>query len=103
MVRIENKAFGVFIISVSQHISFPTSLIVIRTFAHIRIYELGSCIPSQHVHDAHLSPFVHVNEQSAQFAEVFVNQIDSLWANCLKSLNGAASNQLFKNIYNFLI
>ena len=58
---------------------------VTRTF--VRIDELGSRVSSQHVDDNDLSPLVHVDQKRAKFAIVFVDEVDSIWANFLKRRN----------------
>jgi len=46
-----------------------------------------------------LAPLINVYQQVTQFAVVFVNQVNSIWANFLKSHHSTTCNKLIKIEY----
>lgn len=64
------------------------------THCFIWIDELHATISRQHVNDDDLPPLFHVDQQITQLAVVLVNEVDSLGADLLESLDGTACHQL---------
>lgn len=46
----------------------------------IWVKKLRASIASQHINDQYLTPFVDVNQEIAELAEVFVDELDALGA-----------------------
>lgn len=66
------------------------------------VNKLCPCISRQHVNHCHLTPFIDVYQQVTQFAVVFVNQVNSIWANILKSHHGTTCNKLNKRKQHYM-
>ena len=64
----------------------------------IRVDELGTAVFGEHVDDDHLTPFLHVNQQTTQFPIVFMDQVEVVGANFLERLDGASRHELQNQI-----
>ena len=60
----------------------------------IGVDKLGASVARQSVDDDNLTPLLHIHQQVAQLAVVLVNQVNALWANLFKRLDGTPSDKL---------
>lgn len=64
------------------------------THVNVRVEELSPGVAREHVDDDDLTPFLHVNQQVAEFTVILMDQIDALWANLLERHHHTACDQL---------
>lgn len=64
------------------------------TYINVGVEELSPGVAGEHVDDNYLAPFLHINQQVAEFTVILMDQIDPLWTNLLKRHHHTACHQL---------
>ena len=64
------------------------------TYCLVGIQELRPWVPGQHVDDDDLPPLLNVDQEVAQLAEVFMDEVNPVWTDLLKGVDDTTGNKL---------